>query len=152
MKIPGQRSGFHICDILDLNNDPKGVQNDSTTAERNGENQSHQTTNQTTLGSHGGNLLGAAPYLPTNVNSSMFADPHHYPHVFSTATGRIWPHHDANSNDHYGKLSIFIFTYIKSGVKNSIKIQHFNIFLIYRETNSRLLGFKNNTRATGYKN
>lgn len=105
MKIPGQRSGFHICDILDLNNDPKGVQNDSTTT--NGD-QSHQTTNQTTLGSHGGNLLGAAPYLPTNVNSSMFADPHHYPHVFSTATGRIWPH-DANSNDHYGKFQFFNF-------------------------------------------
>lgn len=120
MKIPGQRSGFHICDILDLNNDPKGVQNDSTTTTTNGENQSHQTTNQTTLGSHGGNLLGAAPYLPTNVNSSMFADPHHYPHVFSTATGRIWPH-DANSNDHYGKFFfLIIYFFVVFNTNNTI--------------------------------
>lgn len=40
MKVPGQRSSFHICDILDLNNgsDAKGNQN-------NNNNNNHSTSN-----------------------------------------------------------------------------------------------------------
>lgn len=40
MKVPGQRSSFHICDILDLNNgsDTKGNQN-------NNNNNNHSTSN-----------------------------------------------------------------------------------------------------------
>lgn len=46
MKVPGQRSSFHICDILDLNNgsDTKGNQNNN-----NNNNNNHSTSNHNSI-------------------------------------------------------------------------------------------------------
>lgn len=121
--MPGQRSGFHICDILDLNN--------STSEPKIGNGGSdHQTSTSSTTSSpiapnstttampplrgsnedsaahlsrHG--FITSSPYqLPANINNAMMAaeSAGHYHSMFPSAAAKQWFHDQEN----YGKLSI----------------------------------------------
>ena len=128
MKMPGQRSGFHICDILDLNNsnnETKIEENTTTpTSSSSGRLITSVTDTVTTpivsltpnsttplsrdetnhmnrLGLLGSSGIGSASsyQLPANINSAMLAaDTTHYHSMFPSAA-KSWFHDSEN----YGK-------------------------------------------------
>lgn len=86
MKMPGQRSGFHICDILDLNNsDPKVGDVHQSTANS----QTTHSSVSTHFNRHG--LIGSGSYqLPPGINSAMFSDPASHYHTMFPAAAKAW--------------------------------------------------------------
>lgn len=119
MKVPGQRSSFHICDILDLNStDSKNTNNNNNNNTTN--NNSNENATDTSYGSHathsasgrnGGDdgisaltvhpppSIPPPPYqLPASFNSALYSELG-YHSMFPAAT-KAWlkdPH------EHYGK-------------------------------------------------
>lgn len=93
--MPGQRSGFHICDILDLNNsDPKvgDVHNQPTS-------NSQTTQNPVTAHFNRHGLIGSGSYqLPPSINSAMFSDPASHYHSMFPAAAKAW----FQDNENYG--------------------------------------------------
>lgn len=123
MKVPGQRSSFHICDILDLNtnSDTKNDANAQTTFA--GQTTTHSATSlasarDDTATLNGSTTAAAAaaaaaataattipPYhLPSNINSAMYPDlaPHY--HSMFPAMTKSW----LKESEAYGKLQIAI--------------------------------------------
>lgn len=120
MKVPGQRSSFHICDILDLNpTDSKNTNNNNnnnTTNNNSNENAntnttfaSHTNTTSTSSRDDGASAITVhppppippPPYpLPASFNSAIYSElGHHYHSMFPSAT-KSWlkDHHEQ-----YGK-------------------------------------------------
>lgn len=123
--MPGQRSGFHICDILDLNNsDPKiSGSNNSSNVDGTDTNPTTLSTNSTTISSrdepqnfaarHG--FLSSGPasayQLPPNINSAMLGESVGQYHPMFPAAAKAW----FQEQEHYGKLLIvkkFILAFI----------------------------------------
>lgn len=94
MKMPGQRSGFHICDILDLNNsDPKAADVHQPTPNS----QTTQNPMSAHFNRHG--LIGSGAYqLPPSINSAMFTDPASHYHSMFPAAAKAW----FQDNENYG--------------------------------------------------
>lgn len=127
MKVPGQRSSFHICDILDLNStDSKNTNNNNnnnnTTNNNSNENANTNTsfasqTNTTSTSSRddGASSITVQPpppippppyQLPASFNSAIYSElGHHYHSMFPAAT-KSWlrEHHE-----HYGKFKRTLF-------------------------------------------
>lgn len=120
MKVPGQRSSFHICDILDLNSaDSKNTSNNNnnnTTNNNSNENANTNTsfasqTNTTSTSSrddgasaitvHPPPSIHPPPYqLPASFNSAIYSElGHHYHSMFPAATKSWLKEHQ----EHYGK-------------------------------------------------
>lgn len=135
MKVPGQRSSFHICDILDLNNPA-----DKTSQNNNNNNNSTSNNNNSTNTSYPpqtsppasrdgdsitnlndsiastGSSAGAASLVPPpppyqltpNLSSAIYSElGHHYQSMFPSATAtKSW----LKEHEQYGK---FFFTLIE---------------------------------------
>lgn len=103
MKVPGQRSSFHICDILDLN-----TNSDSKTSIHNANsNTTFQPQTNTSISSRddanslSSSATTASPYqLPPNINSAMYPElaPHY--HSMFPAVTKSW----LKENENYGKF------------------------------------------------
>lgn len=128
MKVPGQRSSFHICDILDLNStDSKNTNNNNntnTTNHNSNENANTNTsfasqTNTTSTSSrddgastitvHPAPPIPPPPYqLPASFNSAIYSElGHHYHSMFPAAT-KSWL---KEQHEHYGKLKSILDNY-----------------------------------------
>lgn len=129
MKVPGQRSSFHICDILDLNNpDTKPSQNNNNNSTSNNNNSSTNTsfhpqtspptsrdgdsiTNLNDSIASTASSAGAASLVPPpppyqltpNLSSAIYSElGHHYQSMFPSATAtKSW----LKEHEHYGKFS-----------------------------------------------
>lgn len=129
MKVPGQRSSFHICDILDLNNasDTKSSQNNNNNNNTSNNNNSTNTsfpsqaspppsrdgdsiTNLNDSIASTGSSTGAAPLvppppppyqLPSNLSSAIYSElGHHYQSMFpSVGATKSW----IKEHEHYGE-------------------------------------------------
>lgn len=129
--MPGQRSGFAICDILDLNNsnsEPKIGDNNQQTTSTSSTTSSPLTPNSTTSSlptsrnsTTGGNtinsgnaiddsnthlsrhgFIGSSPYqLPANINTAMLESAGHYHSMFPSAAAKSWFH----DHENYGELN-----------------------------------------------
>lgn len=108
MKVPGQRSSFHICDILDLNTNSDA------------KNGIHHASNTTTFPPHTTNSISsrddanslsstattAQPYqLPSNINSAMYPElaPHY--HSMFPAVTKSW----LKENENYGEFGHILY-------------------------------------------
>lgn len=123
MKMPGPRSGFHICDILDLNtssSEPKigagaadNQQTSSTTSSPITSNNASSlpqsmrgggavAEDSTHLSRH--SFIGSSPYqLPANINNAMLAaeSAGHYHSMFPSAAAKSWFHDHEQSYGEY---------------------------------------------------
>lgn len=128
MKVPGQRSSFHICDILDLNTNSE-TKNGATANSNTTTTFSTQTTHGTAIASRDDatNLNGSTttiplPYqLPSNISSAMYPElaPHY--HSMFPAMTKQW----LKESEAYGEFtftSMFCFL-----AWNPVNIFHRNI-------------------------
>lgn len=111
--MPGQRSGFHICDILDLNNtDPKvagssGPDNsDTNTTSLANSTISSRDDAQHFAARHG--FLSAAGtvgayHLPPNINSAMLGESVGQYHPMFPAAAKAW----FQEHENYGKHILY---------------------------------------------
>lgn len=117
MKVPGQRSSFHICDILDLNTTTSDTKNNTETSDNNvisTDTSFPSQTSNTTSSRNDTNILSSTitsisttqlppPPLPpyqiaSSLNNSMYSDlGHHYQSILPTVT-RSW----LKETEHYG--------------------------------------------------
>lgn len=132
MKVPGQRSSFHICDILDLNNpsDNKSNQNNNNNSTSNNNNSTNTSFPPQTSppvsrdGDSNINLndsmastgvsAGVASLVPPpppyqltpNLSSAIYSElGHHYQSMFPSATAtKSW----LKEQQQYGKLTLFV--------------------------------------------
>lgn len=133
MKVPGQRSSFHICDILDLNNatDSKNTHNNNNNTTSNNNHSTHTSFQPQTsppvsrdgdsitnlndsiasTASSGINvpLSGSIippppPYqLSSNLSSAIYSELGHYHSMFPSATATKTW---LKEHEHYGELHI----------------------------------------------
>lgn len=130
MKVPGQRSSFHICDILDLNNSAdktsQNNNNNSTSNNNNSTNTSFPPQTSPPISRDGdsitnlndsiastGSSAGAASLVPPplpppyqltpNLSSAIYSElGHHYQSIFPSATAtKSW----LKEHEQYGKFS-----------------------------------------------
>lgn len=128
MKVPGQRSSFHICDILDLNNqsaDKTSQNNNNNNSTSNNNNSSNTSfppqtsppasrdgdsiTNLNESIASNGSSVGAASLVPpppppyqltSNLSSAIYSElGHHYQSIFPSAT-KSW----LKDHEQYGKF------------------------------------------------
>lgn len=156
MKVPGQRSSFHICDILDLNTtDSKNTNNNNnnnTTNNNSNENAntntsfaSHTNTTSTSSRDDGASTITVQPpppippppyQLPASFNSAIYSElGHHYHSMFPAAT-KTWlkEHHE-----HYGKSTHthYAIEICAINIAQKISIGHWKIIrenVIFRRT------------------
>lgn len=133
MKVPGQRSSFHICDILDLNNpsDTKSNQNNNNNSSSNNNNSTStpfppqisppvsrdgdSITNLNDSIASTGSSTGTPSLVPPppppppyhltpNLSSAIYSElGHHYQSMFPTGATKSW----LKEHEHYGKLRSF---------------------------------------------
>lgn len=108
MKVPGQRSSFHICDILDLNTNSE-TKNGVTANNNTTTTFTTQTTHSTSLTSRDDASLHSSattipPYqLPSNINSAMYPELGQHYHSMFPAVTKSW----LKENEAYGEFLIF---------------------------------------------
>ncbi|XP_031625815.1 homeobox protein vnd-like isoform X2 [Contarinia nasturtii] len=117
MKVPGQRSSFHICDILDLNNasDNKSSQNNNNNTTSHNNNSTNTSfppqtsppvsrdgdsiTNLNDSIASTGSSVGHVPLVPPpppyqltpNLSSAIYSElGHHYQSMFPSAATKSW--------------------------------------------------------------
>lgn len=116
MKVPGQRSSFHICDILDLNTNSDGKNgingsNNTTTfpaSQTNSSISSRDDANSLSSSATTGTAIIPPPppppsyQIPTNLNSVMYPElaPHY--HSMFPAVTKSW----LKDNENYGEFKL----------------------------------------------
>lgn len=130
MKVPGQRSSFHICDILDLNTTASDTKNNTQHNSNNSSNNvitsdtsfPTQTSNATSSRDDSSILSSTITSIPStqlpppppplpppyqiasSLNSSMYAElGHHYQSILPSVT-RSW----LKETENYGKCSSWV--------------------------------------------